>query len=44
MKWIIGAFSHETNNFSIVPTDLVAFRAQAFKTGIETGVNYGNLY
>jgi len=35
MKWIIGAFSHETNNFSVVPTDLDAFRAQAFKTGEE---------
>ncbi len=35
MKWIIGAFSHETNNFSVVPTDLDAFRAQAFKTGDE---------
>jgi microcystin degradation protein MlrC len=35
MKWIIGAFSHETNNFSVVPTDLNAFRAQAFKTGDE---------
>jgi microcystin degradation protein MlrC len=33
MKWIIGAFSHETNNFSVVPTDLDAFRAQTFKTG-----------
>ena len=33
MKWIIGAFSHETNNFSVVSTDLDAFRAQAFKTG-----------
>ena len=35
MKWILGAFSHETNNFSVVPTDLDAFRAQAFKTGDE---------
>ena len=35
MKWVIGAFSHETNNFSKVPTDLDAFRAQAFKTGDE---------
>jgi microcystin degradation protein MlrC len=35
MKWIVGAFSHETNNFSVVPTDLDAFRAQAFKTGDE---------
>jgi len=35
MKWIIGAFLHETNNFSVVPTDLDAFRAQAFKTGDE---------
>jgi microcystin degradation protein MlrC len=32
MKWIIGSFSHETNNFSVVPTDMDAFRAQAFKT------------
>ena len=36
MKWILGAFSHETNNFSVVPTDLDAFRAQAFKTGDES--------
>ena len=35
MKWIIGAFVHETNNFSVVSTDLDAFRAQAFKTGDE---------
>ena len=35
MKWIIGAFSHETNNFSMVPTDLDAFSAQAYKTGDE---------
>ncbi|MFC1886468.1 M81 family metallopeptidase [Thermodesulfobacteriota bacterium] len=35
MKWVIGAFSHETNNFSVVSTDLNAFRAQAFKTGDE---------
>jgi microcystin degradation protein MlrC len=35
MKWIIGAFSHETNNFSVVPTDLDAFRAQTLKTGDE---------
>ena len=35
MKWIIGAFLHETNNFSVVPTDLEAFQAQAFKTGAE---------
>lgn len=35
MKWIIGAFLHETNNFSVVSTDLDAFRAQAFKTGDE---------
>ncbi|HIJ55088.1 MAG TPA: M81 family metallopeptidase [Deltaproteobacteria bacterium] len=35
MKWIIGAFLHETNNFSVVPTDLNAFQAQVFKTGDE---------
>ena len=35
MKWIIGAFLHETNNFSVVPTDLDAFHAQAFQTGNE---------
>ena len=35
MKWIIGAFLHETNNFSVVSTDLDAFRAQTFKTGDE---------
>ncbi len=35
MKWIIGAFAHETNNFSVVSTDLDAFRAQAFKIGDE---------
>jgi microcystin degradation protein MlrC len=35
MKWIIGAFAHETNNFSVVPTGLDAFHAQAFKTGAE---------
>ena len=35
MKWIIGAFLHETNNFSVVPTGLEAFRAQTFKTGPE---------
>ena len=35
MKWIIGAFLHETNNFSVVSTDLDAFRAQMFKTGDE---------
>jgi microcystin degradation protein MlrC len=35
MKWIIGAFLHETNNFSVVPTDLNAFHAQIFQTGDE---------
>ena len=35
MKWIIGAFLHETNNFSVVPTGLDSFRAQNFKTGEE---------
>ena len=35
MKWIIGAFSHETNNFSVVPTGLDAFRAHTLKKGGE---------
>ena len=35
MKWIIGAFSHETNNFSVVPTGLDSFQAQNFQTGEE---------
>ena len=35
MKWIIGAFAHETNNFSVVSTGLDAFRAQTYKTGTE---------
>jgi len=35
MKWIIGAFLHETNNFSVVSTDLDAFRAQTYKIGDE---------
>ena len=35
MQWIIGSFSHETNDFSVVPTDLDAFHAQIFQTGDE---------
>lgn len=30
MKWIVGAFMHETNTFSTVPTDLDAFKAQTY--------------
>jgi microcystin degradation protein MlrC len=37
MKWIIGAFMHETNTFSTVPTDLDAFRAQTYLQGEEIG-------
>ncbi|MBT5830667.1 MAG: M81 family metallopeptidase, partial [Candidatus Latescibacteria bacterium] len=35
MKWIIGAFAHETNTFSTVPTDLESFRAQTYLQGEE---------
>ena len=35
MKWVIGSFSHETNNFSVVHTGLDAFKAQIFQTGNE---------
>lgn len=35
MKWIVGSFSHETNTFSTVPTDLDAFRAQTYHVGAE---------
>ena len=35
MKWVIGGFAHETNTFSTVPTDLDAFRAQAYLVGDE---------
>jgi len=37
MKWIIGGFSHETNTFSTVSTDLEAFRAQTYLVGDEVG-------
>ncbi len=30
MKWIVGGFAHETNTFSVVPTDIHAFRAQQY--------------
>ena len=30
MKWIVGGFAHETNTFSVVPTDVDAFRAQQY--------------
>ena len=35
MKWIVGSFSHETNTFSTVPTDLDAFQAQTYHVGAE---------
>jgi microcystin degradation protein MlrC len=35
MKWIVGAFMHETNTFSTVPTDLASFRAQTYLQGEE---------
>ena len=33
MKWLIGGFSHETNTFSSVQTDLNAFRAHTYAVG-----------
>jgi len=33
MKWIVGGFAHETNTFSVVPTDIDAFRAQQYIVG-----------
>ena len=35
MKFLIAGFSHETNTFSSVLTDLAAFEAQSFVTGEE---------
>jgi microcystin degradation protein MlrC len=35
MQWIIGAFAHETNTFSSVPTDLEAFAAHSYAVGTE---------
>jgi microcystin degradation protein MlrC len=35
MKWIIGAFMHETNTFSTVQTGLEAFREQTYLQGEE---------
>tara|TARA_B100001115_G_C15845102_1_gene425292 strand:- start:2894 stop:4360 length:1467 start_codon:yes stop_codon:yes gene_type:complete len=33
MKWLIGGFSHETNTFSSVHTDLNAFKAHTYAVG-----------
>ena len=33
MKWLIGGFSHETNTFSSVQTDLNAFKAHTYAVG-----------
>jgi microcystin degradation protein MlrC len=35
MKWIVGGFSHETNTFSTIPTDLAAFKARSWGVGDE---------
>jgi microcystin degradation protein MlrC len=35
MQWIIGGFSHETNTFSNVSTDLAAFGAHTYAVGDE---------
>lgn len=37
MKWIVGAFMHETNTFSTVPTDVASFQAQTYLVGEEIG-------
>lgn len=37
MKWIVGAFMHETNTFSTVPTDVDAFCAQTYLEGEAIG-------
>jgi microcystin degradation protein MlrC len=40
MKWIVGSFAHETNTFSIVPTDLDAFKAQSYAVGEDVAAAY----
>lgn len=39
MKWIVGGFSHETNTFSTIPTDLEAFKSRSFGLGEEIRTN-----
>ncbi len=41
MKWIVGGFSHETNTFSTIPTDLDAFKARSFGIGDEVRAKLG---
>jgi len=41
MKWIVGGFSHETNTFSTIPTDLEAFKARSFGLGDDIRRNLG---
>lgn len=40
MKWVVGGFSHETNTFSTIPTDMEAFRSGSYGVGDEIRVNF----